>query len=402
VLVLLFLFNFCSSTSASDVFDMVRQNNPAFLVQRDLVSTSTNADDDDNDCLMTQDFVSKGGDCDGDLMHETNSCSVLKGSPSCCAQGLYCVNSKCAVDNVGSLCKRSSDCLPDVVPYAAGSTAFPMACISGVCQYLSGPGDSCSVNSDCANNLACTLGKCAGLTSGVFCNISLPRNALRQCAFGFYCTGTCQPAGSLNATCFSDTQCAPGFFCGNDNQCVQTFTTPVGDSCSSSTTSGSNQQECKVGYTCNSRSTCVPITPSIIKCENQNECTTASSSSPSCSCQPSTGKSFCTGTSYNYDSCTQERYEYYTCMNTNQCSTISNQPSSCSYTSCSSSMNKLTKCLCSILKSQAGDAYYCNAGFATWKLIVSIVVPVVGIILLVIIVVVLVLSCRKNKEYEQI
>jgi len=319
-------------------------------------------------------------------MRQSNGCSVLKGNPSCCAQGLYCVNSVCAVDNVGAICKRQSDCYPDVVPFAAGATANPMNCVGGFCQYVSGPGDTCAQNSDCAYGLACTAGKCTGLTTGVFCNSS------SQCAFGFYCAVTCQTAGQLNASCFSDIQCAPGFFCGNEGKCVTTFSTSVGDSCSSS-----NQYECKVGYTCNSGN-CVPITPSVIHCEHSNECTGGS-----CQCQSSTGTSYCTGSIYNYDPCTQERSDYYGCMQTSQCTTISIQPSSCSYTSCKAQMDKLTKCTCSVLKSQAGDIYYCKAGFATWKLIVSIVVPVVGILLLVIIVIVLVVSCRGGKkEYEQI
>jgi len=393
VLCAFFLFvSFCSSCSGSSIFDIVRQNHPAFQNQVRVVNDpAPNADDDDDDCLMTQDYIQKGGTCDGDLMSNNgdNDCSILKGNPSCCAYGLYCVNSACAVDNVGGPCKHADDCMPDVVPFIAGATQWPMSCNGGVCQYVNGPGDSCTVNADCANSLACTAGKCTGLTTGVLCNSS------SQCAFGFYCSVTCQPAGTLNATCFGDSMCAPGFFCSN-LKCVPTFSTSVGESCDKGT-----QFECKVGYTCVS-GTCVPSTPSVIHCEHSNECTSASGNGGSCLCQPSSGKSFCSGSQYNYDSCTKARSDYYGCMSSSQCTTISNQPTSCSYSSCKSQFDKLTKCTCSTLKSQAGDLYYCNAGFATWKLIVTIVVPVVGIILLVIIVIVLVLSCRKHKDYEQI
>jgi len=405
IAVLIFLFStifFAKMCHSYDLFELLVKGSNLNTQNVIPSPASSNSDDDDDDCVVTEGYVSLGDTCDGDMMsgNPSDRCSILKGNPSCCATGLYCINSVCVVDNNGAACSTKAPftdfCYPDVTAYIAGypGNESPISCVNGFCKYLGTPGDSCTQNSDCYA-VPCSGGKCTGLSVGALCNSTGQQEHQQQCAFGFYCSfakfpASCQQLASLNGSC-QNVNCAPGLYCDSTTDlCVSSFTMPSGESCNS-------EDQCKVGYVCSNRR-CTPATPSVIHCDNVNECVSGSS----CSCNPATGSNICSGSSYVYDPCTQERSDYYGCLVTNQCSQISNQATSCSYSFCSSQMNSLTKCLWATGKGIYGSSIYCVGGFATWKLIVSIVVPVVAVVLIVIIIVVLFVSCRKKKDYDQI
>jgi hypothetical protein len=151
-----------------------------------------------------------------------------------CQPSLECVllssggSHVCTSRRTGAPCTSDPDC---------GSLLF---CLNSTCRY-GGPGDSCTVDSDCrgfcgvdCHGFCGAQGTCSDGRLGSPC-----RRDHTGCVAGLVCSsGTCRPGGP----CQVDTDCPTGLSC-------------VESACSDGFTCG-NSNACQVGFLCNSNSTC--------------------------------------------------------------------------------------------------------------------------------------------------
>jgi len=314
-----------------------------------------------------------------------NCSSNSTGTPSCCAAGLYCINSKCATDNMGSSCTATSQCLPSATAGLGYTCAMNGS--SGICTYLGYPGDSCSNSSQCGFNLPCNNNSiCAAPTQGQSCA------TIGLCAFGLTCklvnaSLICAPEGQNGTACGATNPCYPGYFCHN-GFCLATFSIGSGQACT-------KQDQCSSGYDCGTNGTCTAVTTSFTTCTATANC----SSGQLCVCSEFSGNSYCLGG--DYDPCNAAHVTFRQCLDTNNCTSQGDAPNSCSYKNCYSSFKKSQSCGCSTLSdlySTCGYSPYCG-GFPVWAIIVIIIVIIVLILAVVLVVFFLM---RRRRQYDSI
>jgi len=334
-------------------------------------------------CNKTIACVGKGDTCSGDFIIKNANCSVnASGTPSCCGASLYCINDKCATDNVGAACKTVADCYFKVTAGNAG------ICANGTCSYLGNPNDKCANNSQCALNLPCNGSLCTALSQGADCS----KGGL--CGFGLVCkvvgtSLTCQPlptSGSCN-----NGACYPGYFCSGGN-CVKIYSLASGSKCNA-------DMQCDTGLICAANGTCITAKTSLTSCSNNANCT----SGLACGCSLFSGKGYCVtpigGLDPNINPCTSQESAYYTCLYKYNCSSTGDAPNSCSYINCYSSFKKSMSCGCSISTDLIGTCIYNQycGGFPVWAIIVIIVVIIVLILAVVVIVFLLM---KRRRQYD--
>jgi len=331
-------------------------------------------------CTSLFQCADEGDDCTGDWT-KNPTCNVTNGS--CCAIGLFCVNGECATDNMGSNCTSNSQC----------DTAIEakVACVSNQCQYIYGPGDSCTTSADCISPLNCSNSVCTGASLGQNCT-SLP------CGFGLTCM---QVNATLGRLCYNDVSangvcnlttagCFPGTAC-YQGTCQGVFTIAAGKSCPYA-----GAPLCQTGLTCAFNKTCVAATDEV------SSCTQGSTDCPNgapCTCSPFTGDYYCADPLLN--PCTDQMSDLISCQVSNNCTTDYQSPDSCLYNNCYSDIKKANSCGCDEQDSLASNCIYNTycGGFPVWAIIVIIVVAIVLVLAIVLLVF---FMMRRRRVYDSI
>jgi len=331
-------------------------------------------------CNKTTACVGSGKACNATYSLATNQCAWNSSSTStCCAPGLYCLNSKCAVDNFGATCSNSAGCKPSAT---AGN---PMACVNGTCAYIGYPGDKCTNNSMCALNVPCdnTTLICTAVSSGGDCSKG------QICAFGLACmlngtNATCQMLPQ-NGSCYLGAACYPGYNCVSGN-CQAQYTLAAGTKCMTS-------DQCVTGNYCALNGTCTAVKTSYTTCTANSNCTQGT-----CQCSPFSGKGYCFP-DITVDACTSQQSNLQTCLNKNSCAAPSDATISCCYANCYSDYKKTFSCSCTNGDDLGGSCSYSKycGGFPIWAIIVIIVVIIVLILAVVLIVFLLM---KRRRQYD--
>jgi len=166
----------------------------------------------DADCCKTKKCAEGEGDCDSD---------------SECADGLVCGTNNCGAGFPNS----DYDCCvkPGSLQCIAGSTKADCCSVKGQCG--EGEGD-CDSDSECVNGLVCGTDNCgAGFPSSDYDCCVKPGSL--ECLAGSATANCCTVKGQCaegEGDCDSDSECADGLFCGNDN-CGAGFTDIYYDCC---------------------------------------------------------------------------------------------------------------------------------------------------------------------------
>jgi hypothetical protein len=359
-----------------------------------------------NSCVQALDCQKSGKPCSGtfDTKSGKFNCNASSANSTCCAEGLYCINSTCLSDTVGDYCTTPVQCI--------GGGPF-VDCQNNTCVQLGLPGDECSVDSDCffgSTVSSCSDGVCTGLGAGAKCTLGGAGLGLYSCSPQLYCQydqttllTSCQPQIKENATCTIYDVCADGNICSSKVKCIAPFQGAQGAAC------GYNL-ECNTDFYCASNSTCQSWTAwSQTSCTNQSDC----SSNEVCLCDQVTGDQFCIPFTESINSyCAPELQTAFSCLSENNCSfyyaTVANTngagvlpPNSCAAENCKSSFKKSVGCGCSAQKDLYGDCYYSEycGGFPVWAIIV---IAIVGVILVLVVIVVIVMVMRRRRTYDTI
>jgi len=332
-------------------------------------------------CNKTTACAGNGKACNATFSAGTNQCSWnSSGTPSCCATNLYCINSKCAVDNFGAACSNNGQC------HASVTAGNSIACVNGSCAYLGFPGDKCVNNSMCAFNIPCdnTTLICTAVGSGGDCSKG------QICGFGLACmangtTGLACQQLPQNGSCYQGT-CYPGYNCIGGN-CQSQYTVAAGTACKTN-------DQCVTGNYCGSNGTCTAVKTSYTACTAAANCTGGGP----CMCSPFSGKGYCL-LDPSVDPCTSQASNLQTCLIKNSCAAPGDATVSCCYANCYSEYKKLLSCPCSINTDWNGDCNYDKycGGFPIWAIIVIIVVIIVLILAVVLIVFLLM---KRRRQYD--
>jgi len=325
--------------------------------------------------VTCQDDLSCAGeddDCIGDQLN-MNGCNVS--NASCCALGLLCLEGECKTDNMGDDCNNTLDCHTTI--------AAPYDCVSGECQYVYGPGDSCSSNSDCMGSLNCTGSVCVGLSVGMTCTagqcgFGLSCNASNMCANDVPQGGDCTGVGAV---------CYPGTFCSG-GKCVKYFSIAAGGSCA-------GFLACETGLTCAPNKTCVTATTSISSCSTNSDC----NNGIVCVCSQYTGEFYCADPLWN--PCSDQESDLESCLVDSNCTTAYGSPDSCAYSNCYSDLKKSNSCACDDLDTIFSSCFYNTycGGFPVWAIIVIIIVAIVLVLAIVLLVF---FMMRRRRVYDSI
>jgi len=341
-------------------------------------------------CNATNSCAGKGDQCNGDYLAVGN-CAINGASASnasCCASGLFCVNNTCVTDSLGDYCTSQTQCM--------SSSFLPMNCVNNTCSYVYGPGDSCSVNSDCITQ-NCNNSICQGIMIGQPCpTVGFPP----QCSFGLYCATTnnnattCQNRTASGQNCTTPKQCMEGTTCfsssSNGTATCQTIgTQSVGGSCMDSLA-------CASGSMC-INGNCTTVNSDVVSCTLNSNCTGPNAL---CSCSLVTGEQYCTGSEYNMP-CTDEFISLQSCLASESCSEATDAPNSCCYANCLSEYKKFSSCGCSNSDTISGGCVYNQycGGFPVWAIIVIIVVAIVLVLAIVLLVF---FMMRRRRQYDSI
>jgi len=337
-------------------------------------------------CNATDSCAGKGDACKGNY-NTGNGCN--KTAATCCASGLYCINSTCVTDNLGDSCANSGQCF--------SPSSAPVSCVKGVCQYVYSVGDDCTNNTDCISGMCNTT--CQGMGVGGACSIARP-----QCNFGLYCkmmnvtSYTCQNTTAQGDDCTTPSQCAPGNTCFADGfganknvTCQGVGTQGAGMPCMDSSACGS-------GYGCGGNPknmTCVQVNTTMVDCTTNADCANGN-----CGCSPVSGTLYCQGGLYN-DPCTAEYVSLQSCLAGAGCTAASDAPDSCCYANCLSDYKKTYSCHCSLSDSIGGTCFYNQycGGFPIWAIIVIIVVAIVLVLAIVLLVF---FMMRRRRHYDSV
>jgi len=340
-------------------------------------------------CNATDSCAGKGDTCNG--VYGSGNCvqdGASAANGTCCAAGLYCVNSTCITDTVGDACKSNSDC------YTASPT--PLQCIAGTCTYVYGIGDSCSNNTDCQTG-NCTNSVCQGGMYGQAC-------AGNTCNFGLYCYLNitdgdlfCQNTTAEGGNCTSSAQCAAGTTCFSSSRTNGTLSQPMCQTIGTQSEGNPcmDNSACDSGTVCY-MGNCTTVGTSMTSCTNSTSCGTGAF----CICSYVTGDLYCAGTLYN-NPCTDEQLSLQSCLASSSCSEATDAPNSCSYANCLSQYKKSISCGCSFASSVSGGCsynQYCG-GFPVWAIIVIIVVAIVLVLAIVLLVF---FMMRRRRQYDSI
>jgi len=344
-------------------------------------------------CNATNSCAGKGKTCVGDSSNP-NNCDIKNGT--CCAKGLLCYGNStktCTNNNIGDSCTSSNQCIGD------GSN---VACIKSICQYVYGPGESCSTNTDCLLQLCTNSTSKCGLAVGSSCSAA---NAV-QCAGGSYCglisNGSlqCVPYVTNGNPCNLTSQCNPiAHYCngtGTGSVCMPKYSVGSGGSCSAAN-GGANA--CAGGLYCNASNICVSDSSSLTSCTATANCTAPGGGI--CVCNPYTGNQFCGGPGYSYNPCDSATKSLAQCLDSNNCQYASGAPDSCCKASCSSEYKKAQSCGCDGITSLLGGCGYNSncGGFPVWAIIVIIVVAIVLVLAIVLLVF---FMMRRRRQYDSI
>lgn len=340
------------------------------------------AEDSAANCNTSYTCVGKGETCTGDLSSEKVLACLISSSATCCSFGLYCINSTCSSDNVGGACQTNSDCH---APLTAGALIGSLSCVSSVCTYSYQAGDTCSTNADCSFGLTCTSSKCQGLAVGTACT-----HLMGQCAYGSYCAGVCTAQNMPGQTCQSSLQCYPGSTCVSGT-CKTIQTVPATGACN-------DDLACESGLVCAANNTCITAQTSLTTCANSTEC---SGTDGFCMCSLYSGITFCEGSNYPTNGCTDENVALTNCLATANCTEATDAPESCCYLNCASDYKKTFSCSCSMNEKIGSSCYYNQycGGFPVWAIIVIIVVAIVLVLAIVLLVF---FMMRRRRHYDSI
>jgi len=361
-----------------------------------------------NSCEQAYDCQKSGKACVGTFDFSTgkSSCNASSANSTCCASGLYCINSTCLSDTMGDYCTTVAQCI--------GGGPF-VACQNSTCVQLGLPGDECSVDTDCFFNPTgslCTDDLCTGLGAGAKCSLAGSGLGQFACSPQLYCQvnatngklASCQPQLAENATC-SPTRdvCASGNICGSKGKCIPPFQGGNGTACAIN-------EECNTDSYCATSGTCQSWSSwTQTSCTNQSDC----SNNEVCICDQITGDQFClpfTESIVSY--CAPEEQSAFQCLSENNCSYYyaavtglngggSLPPNSCAAENCKSSYKKAVGCGCTTAKDLFGTCYYSEycGGFPVWAIIV---IAIVGVILVLVVIVVIVMVMRRRRTYDTI
>jgi len=338
-------------------------------------------------CNATDSCAGKGDTCKGNYLTGSGGCNKTAGT--CCASGLYCINTTCVTDNVGDPCSNTQPC------YSASSAK--VSCVKGYCQYVYSVGDTCMNNTDCIYGMCNNT--CQGVAAGGACSATASPS---QCNFGLFCSAmannTCQNTTAQGSTCSYPSQCTPGTTCFADGfganantTCQQIGTQSTGMPCMDSSA-------CTSGDVCDllaTNKTCVAVNTSMVACTANSNCTNGL-----CLCSPVTGDQFCHGFLYN-NPCTSEDVSLTSCLASSQCTSASDAPNSCCYANCLSDYKKTFSCRCSLASSIGSGCFYNQycGGFPVWAIIVIIVVAIVLVLAIVLLVF---FMMRRRRQYDSI
>jgi len=367
---------------------LIAHNNNIFLAGNSSNATTPS-------CNSSVTCAKKGAAC-------TKNYDAANSTSTDCAQGLWCINSICATDNIGANCSTASDCyLPSnaliIPPY------IQAMCSGGVCAYAYQIGDTCTNNTDCMSGLFCntTTSMCDGLNISAKCNITGPYTGAAPwfCGYGMTCAPkegngntVCQNQIAKGTHCGGDISCGPWLFCppGSNSTCQTQYSVADNGTCRDDT-------QCSSGL-CLMKS-CVSVAASLTTCTVDSDCTVGIGGT--CYCSEYSGKQYCVGIGYIPNPCTSEVTSLVTCLAGANCTEATNAPNSCSYQNCASEYKKTFSCGCSIQKTMTGSCSYIAycGGFPIWAIILIIVIAIVlvlGIVLLVF------FMMRRRRQYESI
>jgi hypothetical protein len=337
-------------------------------------------------CSAVFSCASEGDSCDGDqILHKT--CSNNNGT--CCAFGLYCISGTCKVDTLGDSCNTTNPCFPS---FTAG---YPISCVSSMCTYQYGTGDTCMNNTDCISN-NCTGGACVGAMMGQTCQ-TLGFNG--GCAWGLICgmsnnTKMCMNTTAIGANCTANA-CAFGSACSNGT-CMAYYTVGAGGNCAA------NPLLCDEDYICATNGTCVSTATSLTSCSSNTDC----QSGQFCVCSQYTGDNYCSLTQLAIvnnmvNPCTEEDSDLNSCLISSECASAGDAPNSCCYNQCYSDFKHSQSCGCDTATDTFGSCSYSTycGGFPVWAIIVIIVVAIVLVLAVVLLVF---FMMRRRRQYDSI
>jgi len=342
-------------------------------------------------CSSAYSCVGEGDTCVGAYGVNTNCANPTSNNISCCARGLFCIDSTCQTNNEGAICNNTaSGVCYSTIP---GLACLPAA--NGTCTYMASVGDTCNASpNNCLNNLNCST-TCTGLALYQPCT-----PGILQCAFGLYCglnattippSTQCLATLAAGAQCnLTTAQCGPSYYCWN-SVCTAPYTVAVGLPCVGDL--------CATGNICASNATgffCVAAQTSLTTCLNA---TADCPANVQCKCSSFSGKSYCADPTYN--DCTDEDSSLTSCLVQYSCSTASLAPNSCAYSNCYSDLKKSQSCQCTSASAQYDSCFYNDfcGGFPVWAIIVIIVVAIVLVLAIVLLVF---FMMRRRRQYDSI
>lgn len=359
----------------------------------------------DTDCdALYDNCIGEGDSCTGDFLPASPFCNLTDSENStCCASGLKCLNvsgdATCVADNVDEDCDSDSDCYSNflILPSTSQFTHYQVKCLgdSGdkTCVVVYGPGDSCSVDSDCnTNSCSNDTSTCVGYDVGHSCTAG-------QCAYGSLCATNgdgnkvCVAQSDVNGACTSDFQCALGLAC--NGTCIEAFSLPANSSCQYS------NNVCDTDLVC-FNDVCVEGTE-----WEQEDCDTNADceSGEECICSQISGEQFCSPKGEvdfsNFTNTREARADLYECVRENNCTNLGLGPNSCVEQNCGSDADDTESLNCDVGDDLLGSCYVNDScgGFPLWAIIVIIVVAVV---LVLVVVVVVVMAMRRKRQYDTI
>jgi len=317
--------------------------------------------------------------------YQGNSLVCLPEGSTCCRKGLYCIDQKCVLDNLGAACNVSDQCLQNT-----NQNSLPIGCVHGHCRVLANENDECDTSfRRCFGKMNCINGFCVGLNEGQNCTRDAERS---DCKFELYCATNfvCQKRLTEGQKCSdSVAPCVKGYFCdiSHSEVCTAEFSQTQGNSCDGDT------DACDINNVCDSKGFCIAAAKQLVPCSSYNTCAVGTN----CTCALGSGNGYCQGDAF--EPCRQQEKDYSDCLVHNQCYPAY-EKGSCAYAHCPSAWDAYLGCFCEFEVLQYGECSHdiCDKSFALWQLVL---IAIGGIVLLIIVTLCIAFAIRYQRNRQR-